>query len=748
MLTVDELFNQILASRKQFLEPGQRRWEIHRTLGGPGKSGMGIVYIVLDHEHRGVYAAKTFQDEVFARDPGTAQRFEQEARTWINLDIHQNITQARFIETIHGKPYLFLEYVSAGDLGSWIGTPRLTQDLPKVLHFSIQFCDGMIHALSKGVMVHRDVKPENCLVTQDGTLKVTDFGLAKALEGASLTNADGPSVAAGRLSLGTTRTGVGAGTPTHMAPEQFDDAKRVDIRADIYSLGVMIYQMVAGQLPFVGRTWEEVARLHKTKEPPSLDRQSPEIAAVVRRCLAKNPVNRFSDFVTVRAELAGIYQKLVGNPVAQPVAGKELDGIEWSNKGASLAKLGSYEDALACCDRAIDLNPHYVEAWNNKGVTLGLFGRSEEAVACYDRALELNPRYDGAWNNKGGVLTQLGRSEEAVVCCDRAIELNPHNVEAWYNKGNALNALGRSKEAVLCCDRAIELNPRSEAAWNSRGNALYELGQHEEAVVCYGRALEHNPLDEKMWANKGIALDELGRSEEAIACYDRALENNPLLEGVWFRKAGAIGKLGQSQEAIACYDRAIELNPRFEEAWYSKGAALDNLGRSEEAVVCCDRAIELNPRSAESWFNKGVPLYALGRREEAVACYNRAIELNPRLEQAWSNQGIALSELGRSEEAVACYNRVLELNPRYEKAWCNRGAVLHALERYEDAVASYDRAIELNPRDEKVWYNKGVALVTGFELYREALLCFEEAHRLGFSQAASAITQLRQILGK
>ncbi|MGH9762529.1 MAG: protein kinase, partial [Blastocatellia bacterium] len=126
----------------------QNRWEIYNILGGPGKSGMGIVYVVYDHELREPFAAKTYQER-FDRNPGVAHLFTKETLAWINLDAHQNITQARFVEIIQGKPYLFLEYVSGGDLSQWIGTPRLTEDLPQTLRFAIQFCDGMTHALSK-----------------------------------------------------------------------------------------------------------------------------------------------------------------------------------------------------------------------------------------------------------------------------------------------------------------------------------------------------------------------------------------------------------------------------------------------------------------------------------------------------------------------------------------------------------------------------------------------------------------------
>ena len=143
------------------------RWEIHNIMRG----GMGVIYVVYDHEWQTVFAAKTFRDEVFARSRLIAEHFHKEALIWINLDAHPNIAEARFVQDIQGKPFLFLEYVSGGDLSGWIGTPRLTEDLPQVLRFAIQFCDGMTHALAKGIKAHRDIKPQNCLITQDRTLR-------------------------------------------------------------------------------------------------------------------------------------------------------------------------------------------------------------------------------------------------------------------------------------------------------------------------------------------------------------------------------------------------------------------------------------------------------------------------------------------------------------------------------------------------------------------------------------------------
>ena len=137
------------------------RWEILKIL----KGGMGVVYVIFDHKWSEVFAAKTFQDYAFHRNSRIADRFKQEAFSWIKLDVHPNVTRARMIEEIDGKIFLFLEYVCGGDLSCLIGTPRLTQNPSEVVRLGIQFCDGMIRAVEKGIKYHRDIKPQNCLLT-------------------------------------------------------------------------------------------------------------------------------------------------------------------------------------------------------------------------------------------------------------------------------------------------------------------------------------------------------------------------------------------------------------------------------------------------------------------------------------------------------------------------------------------------------------------------------------------------------
>jgi eukaryotic-like serine/threonine-protein kinase len=480
----------------------------------------------------------------------------QEALAWIRLDVHPNVAQARMIETIAGKPFLFLEYVNGGDLGTWIGTPRLTEDLPQVLRFAIQCCDGMVHAYAKGVSAHRDIKPRNCLITHDGVLKVTDFGLAKLFDQDTIADVIAHTGPAANFNL----TATAVGTCTHMAPEQFVNARLVDVRVDIYAFGVMLYQMIQGELPFSGQNWKELEHLHKTQPPPLLTNTDESVATLVQKCLAKDPAHRYSGFDEVRFLLSGMYEKIVGTPPPEPLEGAALNAAQWSNKGSSLDNLGRRSEAIASYDVALKLDPTLMPAWFNKGVALYATKHVPEALTCYDHALKLNPTSEQVWSNKGVALKAIGKHQEALACYDRAIECNPRYPNAWVNKGVALRALGKVEEALACYNQALRLDPSDQNAWTNKGNALYVLQKMEEATVCYDRALSLNSSLELAWLNKGLALGALGRHELALQCYDMVLELKPAVEQAWYlRGVTMINGLHLYREAVPYLEEAERL---------------------------------------------------------------------------------------------------------------------------------------------------------------------------------------------
>jgi serine/threonine protein kinase len=330
---------------------------------------MGVVYVVYDRELKQPLAAKTFHDKELAKNPCIALRFEQEALAWIRLEPHENVTQARHVLKIDDQPYLFMEFVSGGDLASRIGKRGL--DLAESLRFGIQFCDGMTHVLQQGIGAHRDVKPQNCLISQDSVLKITDFGLAKVVQepqkhGTPPTphpEDNSNATRAHRMNVDPGQTGIALGTCTHMSPEQFEGGKCVGVRSDIYSFGVMLFQMLTGRLPFVGQDWQDYAHLHKNAAVPPVPfdashltpEQLSELNTLVQTCLAKDLHHRFADFSTIRKRLSSLYFSITGNSPPEPATGKALTIEQLARRSASLLTLEEYEASIDAGVQALEM---------------------------------------------------------------------------------------------------------------------------------------------------------------------------------------------------------------------------------------------------------------------------------------------------------------------------------------------------------------------------------------------------------
>jgi serine/threonine protein kinase len=496
------------------------RYEIRDIKEG----GMGSVYIAYDLGGRHqMIAIKSFQEK-FLWDKDIKTGFMKEAETWVKLGMHNNIVQAHKVEKIRGKPYIFLEYIDGTDLTSWIGK----LDIPQSLNFAIQVCNGMEYAYKKMGIVHRDIKPSNVMITKERVAKVTDFGLVKVFEDAYSSETKEGSF----QEFSLVKTGSAIGTPPYMSPEQFVDTKHVETESDIYSFGVMLYEMLTGRRPFFAHSMETYMQKHLTEEPGNPGEINSEITAeldsIVMQCLQKSPEDRYHNFRELKEDLMEIYEDITGQSCKlSEIIDEELPEVIWTNKGYSLNSLGRYEEAITCFDKALEINPKFAFAWISKGYSLNSLGRYEEAINCHDKVLEKSPEFAVAWNNKGISLYCLGRNEGAITCFDKALEMNPADVMAWNNKGLSLRDLDRIEEAITCFDKALEMNPADVMAWNNKGLSLRDLDRIEEAISCFDKALEINPEYANTWNNKGLSLKSLGMYEEAITCFDKALELNP-----------------------------------------------------------------------------------------------------------------------------------------------------------------------------------------------------------------------------
>lgn len=351
---------------------GQRlegRYEVAEVKHG----GMGVVYLCYDHQNREPLAIKTFQKKFMDHERAIA-RFEQEALTWIRLEKHLHIVQARLVQKIDNRPHILLEHVSGMegvgvDLRSWIDHNRLTprQALTFALHIALAF----LHATTKVPgLVHRDLKPGNILVTHDGIAKVTDFGLVRSLDNtphhdateasSSVSDHTSSDEHAQRL----TRVDAVVGTPPYMSPEQCL-GHPVDPRSDIYAFGIVLYESLTGRHPLEARGPQEWKQAHLHQQP-SFDEQACERLPAswrdfVLACLAKDPTARPQTWREVLDSLSALYQAEFGEAPSLALDGMSLKARELMDKGYSLTELGRYEEALLAYDQALELQPDY--AW-------------------------------------------------------------------------------------------------------------------------------------------------------------------------------------------------------------------------------------------------------------------------------------------------------------------------------------------------------------------------------------------------
>jgi serine/threonine protein kinase len=461
---------------------GDRVGDKYVVLGVLGAGGFGIVYLAHDSGTNTTCALKTFHER-FLADGAAREAFRKEALLWVGLERHPFIVAARWVEEVSGRLFVQMDYVAPDGEGRVTLQDHLTGGAPvkaeQALAWAIQFCHGMEHASVNGLSCHRDIKPGNVLIASGGILKITDFGLAAAAEGAWRAGGRGGSLVSasqGRVGLSLVQTeGKGwCGTPGYIAPEVYE-GQEADVRSDVYGFGLVLWQMAAGspvppfhaaEVPYRGDA-EAYAREYQAKvyEKQRTGQVSPvdrPLRRVIGRCLAYRPSQRYGSFRELREALEPFYCGLTGRSVEVPRIDKTA--AFWNSKGASLTSLGQYDEAIRCYDKALEIDPRYAAAWGNKGTSLNCLGLYDEAIRCHEKALEIDGLFATAWINKGNSLNSLGRYDEAVRCSEKALEIDPRLAEAWGNKALAEESLGRREAAAKSYRHFIACAPPQYAA--------------------------------------------------------------------------------------------------------------------------------------------------------------------------------------------------------------------------------------------------------------------------------------------
>jgi serine/threonine protein kinase len=476
------------------------RWT---TLKEPIKGGMGIVLRVRDEKFNTEAAIKISNTDV------KREIFEREARVMLGIDPHPNVAMLFQVDRLRGRPLIVMNYYSEGSLRPWINSAWLLVQTELVLRLALQVCDGMLHVQQCGVAIHADLKPDNLLLISREAIAVSDFGLA--------------------LARGEAKEGIG--TYEYMAPE-VGAGGAVSERADLYSFGATLYEMLTGSPPFgmrseKERTLEEIKELqrrHREQQPFQDSRIPIGVWRIVQDCLAKIPDDRPASFSVVREQLGQAYAELVCMDPPAPLRSFDVSAWDWTMRGLGLCNLNRHEEETICHQRAIELDPELAAARSNLASNLRELGRLDEALAEADRSISLDSALLQALDIRGSILDELGDVEGAEVQFRRTIKIDPAYMWAWYNLGVLLQNQGRSSEAMKCYEESVRLQPHHAQSWTNMGCIWVDQKDWQQAENCYRTALKHEPCLNEAISNLGALLRKQGRHEEAIRLFDEVLK--------------------------------------------------------------------------------------------------------------------------------------------------------------------------------------------------------------------------------
>src|SRR6267142_2226777 len=750
------------------LKPGQTLSH-YRLVKEIGQGGMGVVFEALDVSLGRHVALKTLPPGV-AADGERLRRFQQEARAGAALN-HPNIVTIHSVEEADGVHFLTMELIEGATLDASIR--RGGMPLGDFFDVAVPLAEALSAAHEKGI-VHRDLKPANVMVTVDGRVKVLDFGLAKLWKQEAAAAAD-----AGPTRTVKPESGL-SGTVPYMSPEQLQ-GKEADQRSDIFSLGIILYEMATAERPFKGGSVAEVSSsiLRATPSPVvELRRGLPDLLGrIIRRCLEKDPKRRYQSVLDVRNELDEVRSE-IGAPAG--LAGVARQEPSRAGAGAeSHVSAGRRRRHYAAAGiMALAVIAAGLALWSR-----GRGGSPERRGGPAPASIAILP-FDNMSDDKENEYFSDGITEELINALVKVKGLKvPARTSVFALKGKKMTVQEIGEK--LGVDAVVEGSVRKSGdtlritaqlinvadgyhlwseSYDRQMKDVFAIQDEISRSIVRALQLTLTPTEQQALQKtptsdvqaydyylRGRKLFYLaGRKnwESARAMFSRAIEIDARYALAYAGVADASAMLynfadsseKNLEEARGASAKALELAPDLAEAHASRGNAL-SLGKSyAEAEQEFETAMRLDPKLYEAPYLYARTCWIEGKLEKAAQLFELAADLRPEDYQSLSLLAVVFNALHRPTDALATHERCLaaikrqlESNPDDVRAIYMGSSDLLALGRTEEALSWGERALAIDPHDQATLYNVA-CLYANARRFQKAVDLLEQAVDAGFAQ--------------